>query len=328
MKTVNTEDGAKMEMGPRSIRPVGLSGFNTLYLVEELGLSEDVIPVTVSQPAAMNRFIYANDKLNKMPNSLLSLVRTIPPFSRPILKYVYHDYVTSKNSKEDESLYDFVSRRFDKDLANYLVDPMCRGIFAGDCRKLSVKSCFPLLHSAEEKHGSVLKGLFVKVAAGKPKGPKKLSNLVIKKTNEKWATFSFKNGLQQFSDGLRDAVTQNPIVEIAMDSPCTDLTFSNGKGVLTVNGDVIEADHVVSSVYANDLAKCLGKENSTLADNLSKIPAVDAVVSCMEFDGEIALPAPGFGYLTPSFENSCVLGVIYDSCTFPQHDRQDKPSTR
>ena len=36
----------------------------------------------------------------------------------------------------------------------------------------------------------------------------------------------------------------------------------------------------------------------------------------------------GFGHLLPSFEDGPFLGVIYDSCTFPQHDRTDKPSTR
>jgi oxygen-dependent protoporphyrinogen oxidase len=327
MKTVNTADGAKMEMGPRSIRPVGPSGFNTLYLAEEVGLANDVVPVLNSQPAARNRFIYANDRLNKMPNSLMSIFKTIPPFSKPLFKYVYHDFVTSKDSKEDESIYDFISRRFDEDLANYFIDPMCRGIYAGDCRKLSIKSCFRLLHSAEEKHGSVLKGLVAKISKKKDP-PAKLCDLVLKKTNEKWASYSFKQGLQQLSDGLRDAVSQNPAVEIAMNSRCSDLCFSNGKATLTVNGDVIQADHVISSIYANDLAKCLSKDHSALSNNLSRIPAVDAVVTCMEFDGNIQLPAPGFGHLTPSFENSCVLGVIYDSCTFPQHDRPDKPSTR
>ena len=36
----------------------------------------------------------------------------------------------------------------------------------------------------------------------------------------------------------------------------------------------------------------------------------------------------GFGHLLPSHEDGKMLGVIYDSCTFPQHDRPGKPSTR
>ncbi|XP_045184035.1 protoporphyrinogen oxidase-like [Mercenaria mercenaria] len=327
IKTLNTDEGAKMEMGPRSIRPVGPQGLNTLYLAEELGLSDDIVPVLRSSPAAKSRFIYANDRPNIMPSSLFSMFKKTPPFSKPLVRYAFHDFTTPSQSKEDENVYEFISRRFDEDLAKYAIDPLCRGIFAGDCRKLSVKSCFPILHSAEEKHGSVIKGL-AKAVSDKPPVQGRLSNLVVRRTNEKWSTFSFKQGLQQLSDSLRDAVKQNPKVEVLMNSPCTQVNFSNGKALLTVNGDSIESDHLISSVYAQDLANIVMENNSTLAHNLSKIPAVDAVVTCMEFDGKVELPAPGFGHLTPSFENSCVLGVIYDSCTFPEHDRQDKPSTR
>lgn len=327
MKTYNTADGAKMEMGPRTIRPVGPPGLNTLALAEELGLSDDVVPVLRSSPAAQNRFIYANDRLNIMPSSFFSLTRTMPPFSKPMIMYGYHDFTTPGNSQDDESIYSFVRRRFGEDLAKYAADPLCRGIFAGDCRKLSVKSCFSVLHTAEKNYGSVLKGLFM--SATRKQAPQtKLSNLAIRRTNEQWASFSFKQGLQQLSDSLRDAVKQNPAVEIVMNSPCSSLSFSNGKASLSVNGDNIKADHVVSSIYAQNLATLLPKENSKLIENLNSIPSVDAVVVCMEFEGKIPLPAPGFGHLTPSFENSCVLGVIYDSCTFPQHDRPDKPSTR
>lgn len=316
-----------MEMGPRSIRPVGAAGLNTLCLAEELGLSDEVIPVLQTSPAAKNRFIYANDRLNIMPSGFFSLFRKNQPFSRPVVMYAYRDFKTPANSKEDESVYSFIRRRFSEDVAKYAVDPFCRGIFAGDCRKLSIKSCFSPLYLAEKKHGSVIKGL-ASVLKEQNVNKGKISNLSIRRTNEKWASFSFKQGLQQFSDSLRDAAKQSPVVEVVMNSPCSHLSFSNGKALLTVNGDTIKADHVVSSIYAQNLAELLPEDQSTLSMNLSSIPAVDAVVVCMEFDGKIKLQTPGFGHLLPSFENSCVLGVIYDSCTFPEHDRPDVPTTR
>lgn len=314
-----------MEMGPRSIRSVGLAGLNMLYLTEELGLSDEVIPVPRSSPSSKNRFIYSNNRLNKMPNGMLSLLAKTPPFAEPLLVYAYNDIFTKGGSMEDESMYDFMSRRFGEDIAKYAADPLCRGIFAGDCRKLSVKSCFPLLYSAEQHSGSVLRGL---AFGPRAKQQMKPCGLVTRKTNERWSVFSFKQGLQQLSDTLRDAIEQNSVVEIAMNSPCSHVCFSNGKATVTVNGDTIEADHVVSSLYASDFAKLLSKDHSELKKNLENIPTVDAAVTCLEFDGKMELLSPGFGHLTTSFENSCVLGVIYDSCTFPQHDRPDRPSTR
>lgn len=325
MKTRNTEHGGKMEMGPRSIRPVGSAGLNTLYLTEELGLSDDVVPVLRSSPASKNRFIYSNERLNKMPNSMLSLLAKTPPFAEPLLVYAYNDIFTKGGSKDDESMYDFISRRFGEDLAKYAADPVCRGIFAGDCRKLSVKSCFLPLYLAEKRSGSVLRGL---AFGPRVKQQMKPCGLVTRRTNERWSAFSFKQGLQHLSNTLRDAAEQNSAVEISMNSPCSNVCFSNGKATVTVNGDTIEADHVVSGLYASDFAGLLSKDHSDLKKNLESIPAVDAVVTCLEFDGKIALPSPGFGHLTTSFENSCILGVIYDSCTFPEHDRPDRPSTR
>eukprot|EP00035_Acanthoeca_spectabilis_P013630 m.254017 g.254017 ORF g.254017 m.254017 type:complete len:58 (+) comp15937_c0_seq7:511-684(+) len=39
----------------------------------------------------------------------------------------------------DETVYDFACRRLGTDVANRLIDPMCVGIFGGDCRTLSLK---------------------------------------------------------------------------------------------------------------------------------------------------------------------------------------------
>ena len=46
-------------------------------------------------------------------------------------------------------------------VAEYLSDPLCRGIFAGDTRLLSMRSCFPSVYQYENQHGSILKGAFL-----------------------------------------------------------------------------------------------------------------------------------------------------------------------
>ena len=44
-------------------------------------------------------------------------------------------------------------------LADIAVDSLCRGVFAGDCRKLSVRSCFPPFYNAEQRRGSLTLGM-------------------------------------------------------------------------------------------------------------------------------------------------------------------------
>lgn len=46
-------------------------------------------------------------------------------------------------------------------VAEYLSDPLCRGIFAGDSRLLSLSSCFPAVYQYENQHGSIIKGAFL-----------------------------------------------------------------------------------------------------------------------------------------------------------------------
>ena len=49
------------------------------------------------------------------------------------------DLMTPQKICQDESLFDFVSRRLGNDVAKYAIDPMIRGICAGDSRKISAK---------------------------------------------------------------------------------------------------------------------------------------------------------------------------------------------
>ena len=47
---------------------------------------------------------------------------------------------------------------YSKQVANFLIDPMVRGIYAGNIKQLSVKSCFRALFDLEQSHGSIIKG--------------------------------------------------------------------------------------------------------------------------------------------------------------------------
>jgi protoporphyrinogen oxidase len=45
----------------------------------------------------------------------------------------------AKAGVSDESVYDFATRRLGKDVADRMIDPLCVGIYGGDCRTLSLK---------------------------------------------------------------------------------------------------------------------------------------------------------------------------------------------
>lgn len=52
--------------------------------------------------------------------------------------------------EDDESVFDFARRRFGSDVATYMIDPLCVGIYGGNARALSLQACFPSLADLEK----------------------------------------------------------------------------------------------------------------------------------------------------------------------------------
>jgi oxygen-dependent protoporphyrinogen oxidase len=129
----------------------------------------------------------------------------------------------SRSEKEDESIYDFASRRFGSRLAEMFFDPMALGIFAGDIRKLSIRSCFRTLWEWEKREGSVLKGWF----KNKKKGP---SGLI-----------SLQGGLERL---IFEVKKQLPI-EIVTDCKIDSL-------------DSFQSDRIISALPAYEISRLTG----------------------------------------------------------------------
>lgn len=58
---------------------------NTLDLVEELGLSEQVLYVTKDHPVAKTRYIYHKGNLVKLPTNLKTLFTKTEPFDKALI---------------------------------------------------------------------------------------------------------------------------------------------------------------------------------------------------------------------------------------------------
>ncbi|NWH87452.1 PPOX oxidase, partial [Aegithalos caudatus] len=127
--------------------------------VSELGLAGEVLAVPGDHPASRNRFLYLGGALHPLPQGLRGLLWAVPPFSQALLWSGIRDLLTPAGTGPDESAHGFAQRRFGTEVAEVAVDSLCRGVFAGDSRALSVRSCFPALFQAERRRGSVLLGL-------------------------------------------------------------------------------------------------------------------------------------------------------------------------
>ncbi|NXF00490.1 PPOX oxidase, partial [Menura novaehollandiae] len=74
------------------------------------------------------------------------------------------------------------------------------------------------------------------------------------------------------------------------------------------------------------LAEALPAEAEPLARELRRIPAASVAVVNLQYEGA-TLPVTGFGHLVPSSEDPALLGIVYDSVAFPEHDGAGTPGT-
>lgn len=113
-----------------------------------------------------------------------------------------------------------------------------------------------------------------------------------------------------------------------MNTPCTEVSV-NPDGKLTVSwpNEQITVDHVISGIPAQSLASIIPKDWGELASELKNIQSTTVGVVNLEYEGSV-IPVEGFGYLVPSSEPLQVLGIIFDSCAFPENDRHGGKTTR
>ncbi|XP_011698396.1 PREDICTED: protoporphyrinogen oxidase [Wasmannia auropunctata] len=334
IRSRRSPSGAVFEQGPRTVRTAGSAGENTLNLVEDLQLSDKLIHIGLHHPAAGKRLIYMGEVLHFLPNSIGSFFKTWSLLDRPLINRIWTDLRAPKVSKEDESVHSFVQRRLGRDIADNLIGPMICGICAGDAREISVNFLLKSLFEAEQEHGSIVKGLLAKRLKGlfsksddkKADAAKKddVDNgvaarpltLAEKARKERLMLWGLRGGLEQLPQALADNVKRRG-AKIQTGKRCEKLTFQSDRVELSVNGEPQECSRVISSLCAKDLAELLREQHPGLSAELRAIPTVTVGVVNLEFQGNV-LPLQAFGFLVPPKENLPLLGVLFDSCIFPE----------
>lgn len=203
---------------------------------------------SIHDAASRNRYIYYPDHLVRLPGPqpgaglLVNMISNVLPlFTEPALKGILLAAMTEAfrpprdKSVEDESVGDFVSRRFGKDVADNLASAVFHGIYAGDIYKLSAKTLLPHFWRNEIASGGIFRALFdpkktVRVPydmyheqriTGKERGLDWIKTVTKKLKGA--SVFAMKGGMQQLVDGLGSSLSQLPNVEIKTNSRITHI---------------------------------------------------------------------------------------------------------
>ena len=317
MRTV-CEDSFRMEWGP--------NGFLTnkpysLELVKELGIEDRLAR---SSDAARKRFIFSGGTLHRLPETPQAFFKSRLLSLKGRLRITWELFAPGPPSGEDESLGDFARRRLGPEALEKLIDPMVTGIYAGDPDRMSLKSCFPLIHDLERKHGGLVKGMIALQREGRKSGEKREMS-----AGPGGVLMSFHNGVQELTDILADRLSDGLHLGVKVDR----VTRRNGKILLSIEEDglsgEIDTDVVVVATPAYAAAEMLGPLDSSFRGTLSAIPYSPISVVALGYDkATLGNPLDGFGFLIPRGEKRKILGALWDSSVFPNRAPEGKALIR
>lgn len=155
------------EWGPRSLRPsiqgAGWATINLLGSFTSFRLPErQMLRFSKSHKAATNRFLYYPDHLVRMPTgsgniitSIFDSVRSLltEPIFKGIVSRLFREPTQAQRpmSMRDESVGDFLMRRFGPELTDNIASAAMHGIYAGDIYSLSARTLLPSLWFLETR---------------------------------------------------------------------------------------------------------------------------------------------------------------------------------
>ncbi|HSW86619.1 MAG TPA: protoporphyrinogen oxidase [Rhabdochlamydiaceae bacterium] len=291
----DTSTGYLFETGPHIFKTSRCP--ELLQLAVELGLEQEIIS---SDPQSQARYLWVEGRLRKI-NPLLT---------KGLIPALLKEWCIPVQCASDESVWDFIRRRFNSDVAEKLIEPVLLGIYAGDIRSLSAQACLPTLKKWEKNYGSLTKGFFSEMIR------QKNNHLPLK------GLFSFRGGMQQLVQSLTDKLS----VKIHLDQEVESIRCKGAESeVNTVQGEVFCAEHIFSTLPAH-VMKPLFQSDAHLSSMFSEIKANEITVVNLGYSSDV-LGKKGFGYLVPSSQQEDILGTIFDSSVFPQQN-QRKSETR
>jgi oxygen-dependent protoporphyrinogen oxidase len=297
-------DGYLVERGPQSFSETPA----LRHLCAELAIESEILRA----PSRAPRYVLLDGLLHQVPLTPPALLSSSLFNVRTKWSLAREAFGNSQPPDSDESVADFVRRKFSSELLDKLVGPFISGIYAGDPERLSLRSDFPQLHDAEQTAGSVIRG--VKKRSKAATGPA-----------ERPTVMTFADGNQTLVEAMASNI--GPLLHCGArvlrvqriepgsgDGPAawkiTASTSSSEK--------ILSAQHLVFAAPAHVAAKLLGPVNPVFERALTKIEyAPVAVVSLGYAGAQIKNPLNGFGFLVPRSQRLRTLGTVWNSALFP-----------
>jgi len=300
-------DGFTIDAGPDALltqKPEAVA------LCEELGLGDRLMATKEPRVA----YIQRGGRLHPLPAaSVLGIPTALGPFIKTRLfswpgklRMGAEVFVPARRDDADESIGQFIERRFGREAVTYLAEPLLAGIHAGDVDRLSLRSLFPRFAQIEKRDGSLLRA-FRRQAAHAPRNPDGVFR-------------SLPGGLSELVRALVAALPQSAV---RLNSAVTAVVASRGAGgggfrIETSSGPALDARAVVFSTPAYVTGALARGLDAELARRCEEVPYASTGTIALGFArDQVAHPLTGSGFVVPRVEGTGILAASWLSSKWP-----------
>lgn len=276
-------------------------------LAQELGIAAQHIGTNMQQRTL---YVWKHNRLHRVPTGFQLIVPTqfMPVLTSPLfgwggkLRLLCERFIPRRRATNDESLYDFLTRRYGAEIRDTLGIPLMAGIYNADAKQQSMQATFPQYVHSERQHGSIAAGIKPPTTPATP--PTSLF-------------FTFPQGTQYLVDTL---VAQLYHVTIHTNHPIQQITRNEGH--YQIHGKhhaPIDADIVVLSTPAHHTAKLISTMAPALATQLqSQLYVSTGTISLAYRRDALPTPLDGYGVLYADGKKRYFNAITISSQKFTQ----------
>ena len=279
-------------------------------LCNELGLGDRLLPTKRPRTA----FVLRRGELHPLPEaSILGFPTRLVPlvksrlFSLPAkLRIAAEPLVPRRRGSGDESIAEFVRRRFGSEAVTYIAEPLLAGIHAGYVERLSMRALFPRLTDAEARSGSVVKSFRREQSV----------------PNSDGVFRSFPNGLGELVEGLMRAV---PAESVRLGTSVTKLDEGR-EYLIHIDGQPsLRARSVILAIPAFAAAELLRPLDADLAAACRTIRYLSTAVVVFAFPREaVRHGLQGTGFVVPRAEGIYITAAAWITSKWPHRAPEQK----
>ncbi len=305
----DVHDGFVIEGGPDSFLTYK-SG--ALELCNELGLEDELI---WTNDANAGVYVLWKGRLQLLPvgMSMVAPARLKSFFASSLfswpekLRILWERRVSPGSEKDDESLGDFIRRRFGKAALYRLAEPLLASVHVADADRLSMRAAFPRLLALERQYGSFTKAIQAFISKGGAS----------KKGSQLPPFVTLRKGL----GSLVDSLVENLHGDLRLGQGVKELHLVSSQQleieVEMADGSLITADAVILTTPVSVAANLVEGSLPGLAQLLRRIRMESSAVVSLAYQADqIRHPMRGVGFVVPRTEPSGLMACTWTSSKF------------